>query len=107
MNALEAYTQLADYNKGQHLPVTWQRHVKTYRECPHVIAKRVTVYVRAGIDYANLKQVKEAISAGIRGPVDPITYGNWRTGFFPFIIDHERKDGSYNEYLRLYPAVFP
>jgi len=106
MNAFQIYQQLATYNKGQHLAVTWQRHVETYKSCPHVIAKRVRAYVRAGINYSNLKVVKQGIAAGLRGPVQPLPWGQWRPGFEPFIIDHETKKGELREYIRLYPAVF-
>jgi len=106
MNAYQVYQQLTQYTKGQHLPVTWQRTAETYKTCPHVVGKRVRAYVRAGIHYANMKAVKDAIAAGLRGPVQPLPWGQWRNGFEPFIIDHETKSGELREYIRLYPASF-
>lgn len=86
-------------HKGQHVPAIWQRTAKVFADCPLVIVKRTTAYVRAGIDYSNLALVREGIENGTRGPVQSLKWGTWAQ--FPFIIAHKAK-----EYVRLYPAVF-
>lgn len=86
-------------HKGQHILATWQRIAKTYNGIEAVVEKRVKAYVRAGIDYANLASVKQAIENGERGEVEPLKWGQWIQ--FPFTIEHKGK-----EYVRLYPASF-
>lgn len=98
MNASDIVNQLKNV-KGQHVKASWERQVKTPKECPSVILKRTTAYVRAGIDYANLKSVKDGIASGERGEVEPLPWGTWTE--FPFIIAHNGV-----EYVRLYPAAF-
>ena len=53
--------------------------------------------VRAGINFANLSSVKDAIAEGTRGEVQALPWGEWLS--FPYIIKH--KDV---EYFRLYPS---
>lgn len=98
MKAIEIVNQLKDC-KGQHVLVTWQRACKVLASCPHVIAKRTSAYIRAGIDYANLATVNDAIALGLRGDVQSLPWGQWSV--FPFIINHKTVD-----YVRLYPASF-
>lgn len=100
MNALQIVQTIQD-KKGQHVSATWQRQAKTRKGCPHIIAKRTSVYVRSGINFANLGEVKNGIEKGERGEVQSLPWGHWREGFFPFIIDHNGM-----EYIRLYPASF-
>ena len=66
-----------------------------------LIVKRTSAYVRAGIAYANLAVVKEAIATGERGEVEQITWAEWIQ--YPFILRHKR---TMQEYVRLYPASF-
>lgn len=97
MQATEIVSALQNC-KGAHVKVVWQRACKTKKNSP-LIAKRTVAHVRAGIDYANLRQVKEAIEAKERGEVQSLPWGEWE--LFPFIIAH---NGI--KYLRLYPSVF-
>jgi hypothetical protein len=60
------------------------------------LAKQTTAVCRVGIDYANLKSVKDAIAAGERGDVEPLPWGTWQD--FPYTIEHKG-----NMYVRLYP----
>ena len=62
------------------------------------LAKRVRMVVRAGIDFANLKSVKDGIESGERGEVQPLAWGEWF--LFPYVITHK---GGY--YFRLYPVA--
>lgn len=98
MNALEIVSNVRN-RKGQHVRATWQRVAKTFKDCPLLIVKRTSAYVRAGIEYANLALVKDAVASGERGEVESLPWGEWAD--YPFIIAHKGK-----EYVRLYPAVF-
>ena len=86
-------------HKGQHVKATWQRVCGVLKNCPSLIVKRTSAYVRAGIDYANLASVKAGVASGERGEPEGLPWGEWAQ--FPFIIAHKGKD-----YVRLYPATF-
>lgn len=62
-----------------------------------VLTKATTGVFRSGIDYANLKAVKECIASGDRGDVESLPWGEW--ALFPWIIIHKE-----TEYVRLYPV---
>lgn len=98
MNA-QAIVETVRRHKGQHVLATWQRVAKTLKDCPMLIVKRTRAWVRAGIDYSNLTQVKEGVASGERGEVEGLKWGEWIQ--FPFIIKHKGL-----EYVRLYPATF-
>lgn len=89
-------------HKGQHVPIQWARTLKTLRNVSEVITKRTTCYVRAGIEYANLKSVREAIAEGERGEVGPLR-GADQWVEYPFII---RNANTGELKVRLYPATF-
>jgi len=83
---------------GQHIPVTFQSEGKPSAQFKGVKLRKVTSGAfRAGIDFANLGEVKEAIARGERGEVEPLPWGEW--ALFPFHITHKEKS-----YIRLYPA---
>jgi hypothetical protein len=98
MNASEIVGNVQS-RKGQHVRATWQRVCKTFKDCPLLIVKRTSAYVRAGIEYANLAVVKDAVANGERSEVESLPWGEWLK--YPFIISHKGK-----EYVRLYPATF-
>jgi hypothetical protein len=98
MKASDIVNQVSS-RKGQHVQATWQRVAKTLKDCPSLIVKRTSAYVRAGIEYANLALVKDAVASGQRDEVEGLRWGEWSQ--YPFIIAHKGK-----EYVRLYPAVF-
>lgn len=100
MQAMEVIEALKG-KKGQHVQAVWQRPAKTFKGCNVMVFKKTTAYVRSGIQYANLQDVRNAIEMGEREPVQGLPYGQWREGFTNYIID----DGD-KEYVRLYPAVF-
>jgi hypothetical protein len=84
---------------GQHLSVTFQSKGKPSAAFKSNELRKVTTGAfRAGIDYANLSEVKEAIEAGERGEVEPLPWGEWST--FPYHITHKGKD-----YFRFYPST--
>lgn len=100
MQAIEVINALKG-KAGQHVAAIWQRQVKTRKGFDGLIFKRTKAYVRAGINYSNLSDVRDAIEAGEREPVQGLPWGQWREGYANYIIDHKDK-----EYVRLYPAVF-
>lgn len=106
MNALTIY-EILRKKKGQHVQVVWAKKAKTLRDCAMTITKRTAAWVRSGIDFANLANVKEGIEEGSRAPVGKLPFGHWRNGFEKYIIDHTPKGEIENvEYIRLYPPTF-
>jgi hypothetical protein len=106
MNALEIVEQLKG-KKGQHVKIEWLRMAKVLKDCPFMIAKRTIAWVRSGITYANLADIREGIEAGTREAVEGLPWGQWREGYTNYIIDHTPKGQTDSvEYIRLYPASF-
>ena len=64
-----------------------------------VLEKETKGAFKAGINYANIKEVREAIETGERGPVQAPKGRKWKQ--FPHILESE-KTGE--ELVRLYPA---
>jgi len=92
--------------KGAQRVAVWVTPIRKLRgdfNGTHIVSKQVLARVRAGIDYANLGTVKDAIANGEREEVQPLPWGEWLQ--FPYAIGHTRKDGAYNEYVRFYPPV--
>jgi hypothetical protein len=84
---------------GQHISVTFQSKGKPSSSYKGAELRKVTQGAfRAGIDYANLSEVKESIAAGERGEVEPLPWGEW--ALFPYHIQHKGKD-----YFRFYPST--
>lgn len=100
MNAIEIMEALKG-KKGQHVKAVWQRVCKTKKAFDGIVAKRTECYVRSGINYANLANIRQGIEKGEREPVQGLPWGQWREGCVNYIIDLGDK-----EYIRLYPAVF-
>ena len=101
MKAIEIIQAVQD-RKGQHVKVTWQRVAKTLKGTAQLITKRTSAFVRAGIEYANLASVKEAIASGDRDEVQALpSWSEWVQ--YPFISQHKQ---TKQQYVRLYPAVF-
>lgn len=84
--------------RGQYIRARFTSIVKPAAASKHHALSKITEGAfRSGIDYANLKQVKEGIASGDRGEVESLPWGEWLQ--FPWVIGH--KD---TEYLRLYPV---
>ncbi len=98
MNATEIVAMLKDH-KGQHVKAVWQRVAKVGKDCPLLIIKRTSAWVRAGINYSNLATVKAQVASGEKEEVEGLKWGEWMQ--FPFTIAHKGQ-----EYVRLYPASF-
>jgi hypothetical protein len=101
-------------HKGQHVLATWQRVARVFKDCPLLITKRTSAWVRAGIDYSNLAKVKakrteaEALTAASGGAI-PLpelpalpSWSEWVE--FPFVLRNTKNWTK--QYVRLYPAVF-
>jgi hypothetical protein len=85
--------------KGSFVKAYWKSNPKPAAAYKNVILEKVTsAVVRAGVNFANLSSVKDAIENGERGEVQSLPWGNWKQ--FPYIIEH--KDA---EYIRLYPST--
>lgn len=100
MNAIEVVNLLKD-KKGQHVQIAWQRMAKTFKVAGVMVGKTTVAWVRSGISYANLADVREGIEKGEREPVQGLPWGQWREGYANYIIDNGEQ-----EYIRLYPASF-
>jgi hypothetical protein len=92
--------------RGQFVKAAWKSNPKPAAAFKNILLEKKTVaVVQAGVNYANLSSVKDAIAAGERGEVQELPWGQWYvdrlTGksWFPYVIEH--KD---NLYLRLYPS---
>lgn len=92
--------------KGNFVKAAWKSNPKPAAAFKDVLLEKKTVaVVQAGVNYANLSAVKDAIAAGERGEVQELPWGTWYedrlTGksWFPYVIEH--KDELY---LRLYPS---
>jgi len=84
---------------GRHIRLTFKSEGKPSSSYKGAKLEKVTMGAfRAGIDYANLSEVKEAIAKGERGEVEPLPWGEW--GVFPYSINHKGKT-----YFRFYPAT--
>lgn len=95
MSGIERFMQCA----GQFLAVVFTTEKKpAAAHKAHRLTKRVSGVFRAGIEFANLKTVKDGIEAGERGPVEPLPWGEWFAA--PYVITHK---GGY--YFRLYPVA--
>lgn len=87
--------------KGQFSSATWKSTVKPAAQFKDLeINKITTAVVRSGIDYSNLKSVKEGIANDEREAVGELPWGQWLD--FPYIIGHNNK-----KYVRLYPSKAP
>lgn len=85
--------------KGQFIAVEFTTEKKPRAEFKGtVLAKRVRMVARAGIDFANLASVREGIANGERGEVQPLAWGEWDR--FPYTIAHKGE-----RYVRLYPVA--
>ncbi len=92
--------------KGNFVKAAWKSNPKPAAAHKDILLEKQTVaVVQAGVNYANLSAVKDAIAAGERGEVQELPWGVWYTdklsgkSWFPHVIEH--KDELY---LRLYPS---
>lgn len=85
--------------KGQYISLVTKTEVKPAAAHKDVVLEKITSNkYRAGIQFKNLKSVKDAIESGERGEIQPLRWGTWKK--YPYVIEHKEK-----EYIRLYPAT--
>jgi hypothetical protein len=90
--------------KGNFVKAKWKSNPKPAAAFKAFQLEKITEsVVRAGINFANLSSVKDAIAAGERGEVQSLPFGEWLS--FPYLIKHRPK-GSEEDviYIRLYPS---
>lgn len=92
--------------KGSFVKAAWKSNPKPAAAFKNILLEKNTVaVVQAGVNFANLSSVKDAIAAGERGEVQELPWGQWyfdklsQKSWFPHVIEH--KDELY---LRLYPS---
>ena len=102
-SAVEVFAALEQVaNKGQNVYVEWQRDCKLRKSAEGVtVQKLVRAPVRYGVNYGNMASVKGAIAEGLRGEVESLPWGTWRTGYESRIIDHKE-----TEYCRFAAGTF-
>jgi len=84
---------------GPHIALVFKSKGKPSSSYKGAVLEKITEGAfRAGIDYANLSEVKEAIAKGERGEVEPLPWGEW--SMFPYHITHKGKS-----YFRFYPST--
>lgn len=78
------------------LNVAWTSDVKpAAAHKAHVLTKDITATVMTGVEYANL-------SVNNDRETGELPWGEWVEGYYPYIIGHTPKGGTYTEYARLY-----
>jgi len=74
--------------KGQFLSASWvSPKTPAAAHKGHRLEKRSSGLFRAGISFANLRSVKDAIDSGERDEVGPLPWGEWAV--FPYTITHK------------------
>jgi hypothetical protein len=85
--------------KGQYISLTIKSDVIPAAAHKQKKLEKITSNkFRAGIQFKNLKSVKDAIESGERDEIQPLRWGKWKK--YPYIIEHKDR-----EYVRLYPSV--
>ena len=102
MTATEILARI-QHHPGAFMRVVIESAVPTLKSVQGVsVVKRSVLYVTAGTEFANRKDVREAIEAGERGEVGPLPWGMWKQ--YPFIIQHTPKaTGVLTDYIRFFP----
>jgi hypothetical protein len=86
--------------KGNFVKVSWKSNptpAASFKKEGIILEKQTVGVCRAGINFENLSAVKVGIEEGVRGEVEPLPWGEWKS--FPYIIENKGE-----EYIRLYPS---
>lgn len=87
-------------SKGANIIVEWLRPVETLKSCDKAIDKHVRMVGRMGIEYDNMKDVKEKRENGeLPATPQPIWHGAGQWVTYPWLIQHVAKKQLY---VRLY-----
>lgn len=87
--------RLENNQKGTFTSMVWERPVKTKKAfADNIITKRSEGVVRLGVEYDNMKDVKEKRMSGeLPASNEGLQWGTWAE--YPYIIEHKG-----NKYLR-------
>jgi len=104
MKSIDIVNRIKGHN-GQMLKIIIESPVATLKSVTGtVVVKRSELFVTAGTEYANRREIREAIEAGERGEVQPLPWGTWLE--YPYTITHTPKDSTERkEYVRLFPPT--
>lgn len=94
-----------EIKKGVNIQVEWETPVKALKSAPKdlQLVKYVVAVGRLGIDYQNLKSTKKKVLEGQIDPNNPLPWGKWTEGYFPYLIEHTPKGTDILKYyLRIY-----
>lgn len=93
-------------SRGHFVKASWKSNpspAAAYKKSGIVLEKHTIAVVQAGVNFANLSAVKNAIAAGERNEVGELPWGNWKVidgvSQFPYLIEHKGVD-----YIRLTPS---
>ena len=94
-----------EQKKGANIKVEWETRVKPLKSAPKdiLLTKYVVAVGRLGLEYQNLKSTKTKILNGDIDPNNPLPWGKWTEGYFPYLIEHTPKGTTeLKYYLRIY-----
>lgn len=104
MKTREIIDTLMQRKRGQFIKMSFKTEDKPRAEFKGTsLFKVVSGVFRWGINYSNMKEVKEAIESGMRGEVGSLPWGHWVPGYEHVLI----KLNGVNEdkmFLRIYPS---
>jgi hypothetical protein len=87
-------------SKGRFVKIRYKSNPKPKAEFKNLNLEKITTTImQSGVEFKNLKVVKEAIASGVRGEVGELPWGQYLSDFYPYIITH--KDVLY---LRVVPS---
>lgn len=105
MNTNLLICKLNTKRNGQFFKMSWCTDVPLTAQAKKdgvTVLKYTTTTVRKGINYANIKNVKDKVAKGEMSSEHKLAWGQWKAGFKGLIIEHTDKKGVYKEYVRLY-----
>lgn len=83
---------------GSFMRITVRSEVSTLKNVESAVEKESVLFVCAGCEYANRKEVKEALAQRENGSVGPLPWGEWLE--YPYAIQHKGQT-----YFRAYPPT--
>ena len=96
MNHNQVMQAISETPKGANIIVSWERPAKTKKSFQGIVNKQVRMVGRIGVQYDNLKAVKEKRESGeLPAENQGLAWGQFLV--YPYLIGHKGK-----EYLRLY-----
>lgn len=99
LSANEVFQQILS-SKGRFVKIRYKSNPKPKAEFKNLNLEKITTTImQSGVEFKNLKVVKEAIASGERGGVGELPWGQYLSDFYPYIITH-------NDvlYLRIVPS---